>query len=95
LVYDRKGYGGSEKFEDPWPLDYLQKESLTYLPELLKACNIDYAILIVHSDGGTITLITAAIHGNVVRAIITEAAYIFVEGLTIASIRKAFEATPF
>ncbi|RLB83533.1 MAG: hypothetical protein DRH24_06700, partial [Deltaproteobacteria bacterium] len=66
LVYDRKGYGGSEKFEDPWPLDYLQKESLTYLPELLKACNIDYAILIVHSDGGTITLITAAIHGNVV-----------------------------
>jgi pimeloyl-ACP methyl ester carboxylesterase len=97
LVYDRKGYGGSEKFEEPWPLDYLQKESLIYLPELLKECNIDHAVLIGHSDGGTIALLTAAIHGNVVCAIITEAAHVFVEELTIAGIRKAveaFETTP-
>jgi pimeloyl-ACP methyl ester carboxylesterase len=92
LVYDRKGYGGSEKFEGPWPLDYLQKESLIYLPELLKECNIDHAVLIGHSDGGTIALITAAIHGNVIRAIITEAAHIFVEEPTIAGILKAVEA---
>ena len=92
LVYDRKGYGGSEKFEDPWPQDYLQKESLTYLPELLKKCNIDHTILIGHSDGGTIALITAAIHGNLVCAIITEAAHIFVEEQTITGIRKAVEA---
>ena len=92
LVYDRKGYGGSETFEEPWPLDYLQKESLTYLPALLKECNIDHAILIGHSDGGSIALITAAIHGHVVRAIITEAAHIFVEEITIAGIRNAVEA---
>jgi pimeloyl-ACP methyl ester carboxylesterase len=91
LVYDRKGYGGSEMFEDPWPLDYLQKESLIYLPALLKECHIDRAVLIGHSDGGTIALLTAAIHGNVVRAIITEAAHIFVEELTITGIRKAVE----
>lgn len=97
LVYDRKGYGGSEKFEGPWSPDYLQKESLTYLPELLKECNIDHTILIGHSDGGTIALITAAIHGNLVYAIITEAAHIFVEEQTITGIRKAveaFETTP-
>jgi pimeloyl-ACP methyl ester carboxylesterase len=97
LVYDRKGYGGSEKLEEPWPLDYLQKESLIYLPELLKECHIDRAVLIGHSDGGTIALITAAIHGNVVCAVITEAAHIFVEEVTIAGIRKAveaFETTP-
>ncbi|RZB36417.1 MAG: hypothetical protein SRB2_02242 [Desulfobacteraceae bacterium Eth-SRB2] len=97
LVYDRKGYGGSEKFEDPWPTDYLQKESLTYLPQLLKECNIDHTILIGHSDGGSIALITAAIHGNLVCAIITEAAHIFVEEQTITGIRKAveaFETTP-
>jgi len=52
-------------------------------------------VLIGHSDGGTIALITAAIHGKTVCAIITEAAHIFVEGLTIAGICKAFEATPF
>ena len=92
LLYDRKGYGGSEKFEDPWPLDYLQKESLIYLPALLKECNIDHAVLIGHSDGGTIALITAAIHGDMIRAIITEAAHIFVEEVTIAGIRKAVEA---
>lgn len=91
LVYDRKGYGGSEMFEDPWPLDYLQKESLIYLPALLKECNIDPAVLIGHSDGGTIALLTAAIHGNLIRAIITEAAHIFVEELTIAGIRKVVE----
>jgi pimeloyl-ACP methyl ester carboxylesterase len=97
LVYDRKGYGGSEKFKGPWPPDYLQKESLTYLPELLNACHVDRTILIGHSDGGTIALIAAAIHGNLVCAVITEAAHIFVEEKTITGIRKAveaFETTP-
>jgi pimeloyl-ACP methyl ester carboxylesterase len=95
LVYDRRGYGGSEMFEGPWPVDYLEMESLTYLPELLKECNIDDAVLIGHSDGGTIALITAA-HINIVRGIITEAAHIFVEQITIDGIRsavKAFETT--
>lgn len=96
LVYDRKGYGGSENFERQWPVDYLQKESLIYLPALLKECNIDDAVLIGHSDGGTIALIAAASHRNLVRGIITEAAHIFVEQITIDGIRravKAFETT--
>ena len=95
LVYDRKGYGGSENIEEPWPVDYLQKESLIYLPALLKECNIDDTILIGHSDGGTIALIAAA-HSNIIRGIITEAAHIFVEQSTIDGIRrtvKAFETT--
>jgi pimeloyl-ACP methyl ester carboxylesterase len=91
LVYDRKGYGGSENIEESWPVDYLQKESLIYLPELLKECNIDDAILIGHSDGGTIALMTAA-HSNIIRGIITEAAHIFVEQITIDGIRKAVKA---
>jgi pimeloyl-ACP methyl ester carboxylesterase len=92
LVYDRRGYGGSEMFEGPWPVDYLEVESLTYLPALLKECNIDNAILIGHSDGGTIALITAASHINIVCGIITEAAHIFVEQITIEGIRNAIEA---
>jgi pimeloyl-ACP methyl ester carboxylesterase len=91
LVYDRKGYGGSENIEESWPVDYLQKESLIYLPQLLKECNIDDAILIGHSDGGTIALILAA-HSNIIRGIITEAAHIFVEQITIDGIRKAVKA---
>ena len=96
LVYDRKGYGGSEKYEGPWPVNYLQIESLLYLPALLRAFGIDNAILVGHSDGGTIALITAATHGNLIRGIITEAAHIFVEKITIEGIHKtvqAFETT--
>ncbi len=96
LVYDRKGYGDSEMFEGPWPVDYLEIESSRYLPALLKECDIDNVVLIGHSDGGTIALITAASHSNLVRGIITEAAHIFVEQITIEGIRskvKAFETT--
>ena len=96
LIYDRKGYGGSEKYEEPWPVNYLQIESLLYLPALLQACSIDDAVLIGHSDGGTIALITAAAHGNLIRGTITEAAHIFVEKITIEGIHKtvkAFEST--
>lgn len=92
LIYDRKGYGLSEKFEGPWPVDYLQTESLLYLPALLKVCDIDNAVLVGHSDGGTIALITAAYHPNPVRGIITEAAHIFVEQVTIDGIQKTVQA---
>ena len=96
LIYDRKGYGRSDEYEGPWPVDYLQIESLLYLPALLQACGIDNALLVGHSDGGTIALITAASHGNLVRGIIAEAAHIFVEQITIEGIQKAvqtFETT--
>ena len=70
----------------------MQTESLVYLPALLNECNIDNAVLVGHSDGGTIALITAAAHGNLVKGIITEAAHIFVEQITIEGIHKAVEA---
>lgn len=92
LVYDRRGYGGSEMFEGPWPVNYLEMESLIYLPAVLKECNIDNSVLIGHSDGGTIALIAAASHSNLVSGIITEAAHIFVEQITIQGIRSAVEA---
>lgn len=92
LVYDRRGYGGSEMFEGPWPVNYLEMESLIYLPAVLKKCNIDNSVLIGHSDGGTIALIAAASHSNLVSGVITEAAHIFVEQITIEGIRSAVEA---
>ncbi|MBL7180504.1 MAG: alpha/beta hydrolase [Pseudomonadota bacterium] len=96
LVYDRKGYGGSDAYKGPWPLDYLHKESQTYLPGLLQACDITKAVLIGHSDGGTIGLMTVAMHGERICGVITEAAHIFVEDITLEGIRravKAFEST--
>lgn len=92
LVYDRKGYGGSDAYGGPWPLDYLQQESQTYLPGLLKACEITKAVLIGHSDGGTIGLMTAAMQGEQICGVITEAAHIFVEDITLEGIRRAVRA---
>ncbi|MBU0987097.1 MAG: alpha/beta hydrolase [Proteobacteria bacterium] len=92
LVYDRKGYAGSDPYAGPWPEDYLALESTTYLPGLLTACAIDDAVLIGHSDGGSIALITAATRPNRVRGVITEAAHIFVEKITLEGIRQAVKS---
>ena len=92
LVYDRKGYGGSDTYGGPWPTDYLTIESQTYLPALLEACNVKDAILIGHSDGGTIALLAASFCGERIRGLITEAAHIFVEDITLEGIRRAVQA---
>lgn len=88
LVYDRKGYGGSDPCIGLWPKDYLIEEATVDLPELLKACGIRDAILIGHSDGGSIALLAAATLKDVVRGAITEAAHIFVENETLHGIHR-------
>lgn len=93
----RFGYGQSGPAEPPWPLTYMHEEALTILPRVLDAAGIRRAILIGHSDGGSI----AAIHaGGVpdprIAGIVTIAAHFFVEDQTIASIeqiRLAYETT--
>jgi pimeloyl-ACP methyl ester carboxylesterase len=92
LVYDRKGYGGSDTYGGPWPTDYLTIESQAYLPALLEACNIKDAVLIGHSDGGTIALLAASFCGERIRGLITEAAHIFVEDITLEGIRRAVQS---
>ena len=63
-------------------------EALEYLPAVLRAEGIERAVLVGHSDGGSIALIHAAHHPQTV-ACITEAAHIFVEEITLAGIRAA------
>jgi pimeloyl-ACP methyl ester carboxylesterase len=87
LVYDRKGYGGSDA-HDMWPKDYLIEEANVDLPGLIKSCRIGNVILIGHSDGGSIALLAAATHKRLVKGAITEAAHIFVENETVNGIRK-------
>ena len=88
LVYDRQGYGGSSPLDAARGVDYLHVEALEYLPAVLRAEAIERAILVGHSDGGSIALIHAAHHPQAV-ACITEAAHIFVEDITLAGIRDA------
>ena len=89
LVYERLGYGGSSPITLPREDDYLVPEGERRLAEVLDAAGISKAILVGHSDGGTITLIGAASIPDRVVAIITEAAHIYADDLTLKGIREA------
>lgn len=87
LVYDRQGYGKSDALDLPRPKNYLEVEALEYLPELMNRFKISDPILIGHSDGGTIALVYASKFPT--KAVIAEAAHIYVEEETIRGIEKA------
>jgi len=86
LVYDRLGYGGSDPLDGPRTPDYLRAEGEDWLPAVLDAAGIDTPpVLFGHSDGGSIALYFAAAHPT--AALVTEAAHIFIEDITLQGIR--------
>lgn len=92
LAYDRIGYGKSDAMPTHVrPVNYLQLEA-DFLNKLLIQISVKEAILFGHSDGGSIALITAAKHPDRIKAVICEAAHIFVEQETIKGISNAIEA---
>lgn len=90
LVYDRHGHGLSGALTAPRDAAYLDRESFAILPGVLNACGVSDPILVGHSDGGTIALLYASRFPA--RAVITEAAHVFVEAVTLAGVREAVEA---
>ncbi|NAW52107.1 alpha/beta fold hydrolase [Elizabethkingia argentiflava] len=92
MIYDRWGYGKSQALPShKRSKHYLEIEADT-LNQLLSALKIDDAILFGHSDGGSIALISAAKFPQRIKAIICEAAHIFVEDITLSGIRNAISA---
>ncbi|HKX10203.1 MAG TPA: alpha/beta hydrolase [Stellaceae bacterium] len=89
LVYSRRGYGKSDRLAGPRKVDYMHDEALTVLPALLGELRIAAPILIGHSDGASIALIHAGSGRWPVRALVLEAAHVFVEDVTVASIEQA------
>lgn len=90
LVYERWGFGHSEALDQPRTPRYLYHEALDSLPEVLERGQISSKpILIGHSDGGSIALLFAASYPDRPLGIITEAAHVFVEEITLRGIRNA------
>lgn len=85
LVYDRHGYGRSQK-RASFPPGFMEAE-VPHLLALLDHVEVERAFLLGHSDGGSISLLCAAWHGERVRAVVTEAAHTFVEPETRAGIQ--------
>ena len=96
LVYSRYGYGNSAPLQRPREVRYMHDEALLALPELLAKLDVAAPILLGHSDGGSIALIHAGAGLRPVAAVITLAAHVLVEDISVASIaaaRTAYETT--
>jgi pimeloyl-ACP methyl ester carboxylesterase len=96
LVYSRYGYGKSEPLDAPRGVDYMHREALQALPDLLARLEVARPILIGHSDGASIALIHAGADRWPVRGVVAMAPHVFVEDLSVASIAQAkvaFETT--
>lgn len=95
LVYSRPGYGRStaRNPEQRWQPDFMHQQAQQVLPEILTALNIDPAresiYLFGHSDGGSISLLNAAMQPNTAKGLIVLAPHIFVEDISISSIEVA------
>ncbi|HCX88089.1 MAG TPA: alpha/beta hydrolase [Gammaproteobacteria bacterium] len=92
LNYSRAGYGGSDAAVLPRRSDYMHDEAQKVLPQVLDTFGIKSAILVGHSDGGSIALIHAGSEvGTRIKAMILLAPHVFVEPLSVASISEAAE----
>jgi pimeloyl-ACP methyl ester carboxylesterase len=93
LSYSRAGYGGSDPCALPRPLRFMHHEGLSVLPKILAAAGIEQAVLVGHSDGASIALIhTGALADSPIQGLVLMAPHVFVEELTVASIRQARDA---
>jgi pimeloyl-ACP methyl ester carboxylesterase len=70
----------------------MEHEGRVVLPAVLAAAGVDDAILVGHSDGGSIALVCAATHPARLRALILEAPHVFCEELSVRSIAEARRA---
>ena len=89
LVYSRLGHGGSDPGEATRPLRFMHDEAQV-LGSVLDAAGVERAVLVGHSDGGSIALIHSGSPGSQrVLAVVAEAAHVFCEEKTRSAITAA------
>ncbi len=95
VVYSRRGYGQSTSIPDVRGSgrlgpDYMHREALEVLPDLLEKMDIEQPVLLGHSDGATIALLYAS-HFPVTAAVVM-APHVIVEEVSVRSIEEARRA---
>ncbi len=92
LVYDRYGYGKSDGVSESRTLNYLEEDAENFMPQIFNKLLKPNSkkILIGHSDGGSLAILYAAMFPNDTKAIITEAAHLFVEEITYNGVKKMY-----
>lgn len=93
LIYERTGHGFSSETSVQRTSRYLHDFALSELPDFLRKMKIENPLILVgHSDGGSIALLYAAKYPERVEGMITMAAHVYNEDVTIEGIVKAREA---
>lgn len=93
MAYSRAGYGQSDPADLPRPVDYMTREAVDVLPEVLDAIAFERGILMGHSDGATIVLEYAGgVEDHRVRGLVVMAPHVFTEPGGLAEIARAAEA---
>jgi pimeloyl-ACP methyl ester carboxylesterase len=92
IVYSRRGYGRSQSISDVRGAgrlkpDYMHREALEVLPQLLEQLEIQNPVLLGHSDGATIALLYAS--HLPVAACIAMAPHVIVEDQSVKAIEEA------
>jgi len=90
LVFSRLGYGFSDPCPTPWKINFMHKEALTILPEVIKEAHIKEYLIVGHSDGASIGIIfSGSPYASGLKGLITEAAHVFCEPVTVSCIQQA------
>lgn len=90
LVFSRLGYGSSDPCPLPWKINFMHKQALQILPDIIRKAGIHTYILIGHSDGGSIGIIfSGSPVAKGLKGLITQAAHVFCEQKTVESIQQA------
>jgi pimeloyl-ACP methyl ester carboxylesterase len=90
FAYSRRGYGRSASTPLPRPLDYMTREALGPLPQVIDALGTSRLILLGHSDGASIAAIyLGRVQDHRVRGTILMAPHFFTEPMGLQSIADA------
>lgn len=93
FVYSRRGYGGSSRYPDPWPLTYMHEEARDILPRVLDEIGFERGLLVGHSDGASISAIYAGgCNDDRVAGLVLIAPHFFTEDSGLTHIAMAAEA---
>jgi|GEM_PF-273873 len=87
VMFDRRGHGASSSLSDEKRTSAYLEDDARRLPEILDKLRVRRAILVGHSDGGSIALVAAALYPERVQSVVAMAAHVFLEEVTLAGVR--------
>lgn len=87
VMFDRRGHGASSPLSDEKRTSAYLEEDARRLPEILDVLEVTRAILVGHSDGGSIALVAAALWPERVYSVVAIAAHVMLEEVTVQGVR--------